>query len=134
MAEPTNADIKKDTKELVQESHENPSNADLMLAIEKTNSALVAHTHSDQDVFDKQATVNKEMTTSLASLHQWKEKVATKDDVAEIFGKELKAFFKVSGMNTKTFIIGTAVIIGALTVILGGLKTMLAWLGFTMLK
>ena len=45
--EPTNTEIKKDT---VEESHENPSNADLLKAINKSEANLVTHAKHDEVV------------------------------------------------------------------------------------
>ena len=67
-------------------------------------------------------------------MREWRKTVATRNDMREIFAEELKTFFKVSGINVKTFIIGAAVIVGALTVIFGGVKAILGWFGFTLMK
>ena len=114
---PSNAEIKKDTKELVQGAHDNPSNAELSAQIQKQDENFITHSKEDKINFD--------------AIHARLNKFATREDVREIFSQELKTFFKVTGVNTKTFIIGAAVVIGSLVVIFGGIKSVLAWLGFT---
>ena len=55
------------------------------------------------------------------------------DRIAAIFHKTLTEYFEKKGTSLKTILIGTAMIIGAITVILGGLKAILGWLGFSYL-
>lgn len=117
-----------------------PTNSDLLVVIEKQNSAFLAHAHQDEDVAEKQQAVNADqhkvnlsVEKSLAELHKWKETVATKQDVKEIFEEALRNFFKMTGLNAKTIILTTATIVGALVVIGGGAKAILGWLGFTMI-
>lgn len=43
----------------------------------------------------------------------------------------LDEFFASKGKTLKGILIATATVVGSLTVILGGLKTILAWAGFT---
>lgn len=112
--------LKNSIEELVEESRDNPSNADLLTAFK---------THAEEDAkFQSETTeVHKTMNARMDTL-------ATKEDVRTIFAQELRSFFKVTGLNTKTFIITAAAIVGSLVVIGGGLKTFLAWLGFSMIK
>lgn len=113
-------EIKEGIEELVEESHANPSNADLLDAF---------HKHVDEDKIFQDGTtqVHKAMNARMDTL-------ATKEDVRSIFAQELRTFFKISGMNTKTFIVTAATIIGALVVIFGGFKAFLGWLGFGLIK
>ena len=120
MTEPTNADIKESVDVLVEEVHVNPSNADLLDAFTK-------HVKEDAKFQNDTTDIHKSMNARMDTL-------ATKDDVRSIFAQELRNFFKITGLNTKTVIITTATIIGALVVIGGGLKTVLGWLGFTLMK
>jgi hypothetical protein len=94
---------------------EQPTNADLLEALEKHSRVLSAHTKEDHIYQTK----NDERWDNLPN------------EIRKIFAEELGKFFKVSGLNTKTFLVTAAVIIGALTVIFGGLKAMLAWFGFS---
>ncbi len=130
------SDVQDGVKELVKMADMEPTNADLMKAMEIQNEILQAHTREDHDVALKQQKVNKvqedvnkTVEASLASLHKWKGEL--KDEIREVFADELKNFFKVTGINTKTFIVGAAVIIGSLAVIGGGLKWVLGFIGFT---
>ena len=120
MTEPTNADIKDSVDVLVDEVHTNPSNADLL-------NAFTRHAKEDAKFQTDTTDIHKAMNARMDTL-------ATKDDVRSIFAQELRAFFKVTGLNTKTIIITTASIVGSLVVIFGGLKAVLGWLGFTMMK
>ena len=119
-SEPTNADIKDSVDVLVEESQANPSNADLL---------TVLHRHFDED-----AKFQNDTTDIHKAMNERMDTLATKEDVRSIFAQELRAFFKVTGLNTKTIIITTASIVGSLVVIFGGLKAVLGWLGFTMMK
>lgn len=102
-----------------------PTNADIVHAFEE-------HGFADKEFQDKQEIVNEEVQASLASLHEWREQLP--DMIRAIFAEELKNFFKVTGLNTKSVIVTTATIIGAIVVIGGGAKAMLGWLGFSMMK
>ena len=75
----------------------------------------------------------KEDAAFQTEMREWRKTVATREDVRTIFTEELRAFFKLSGINTKTFIITTAMIIGALGVIFGGFKAFLGWIGFALM-
>lgn len=118
--EPTNADIQSSVDVLVEEVQTNPSNAELLKAF---------HTHAAEDKAFQDTTteIHKAMNARMDTL-------ATKEDVRSIFAQELRNFFKITGLNTKTIIITTATIIGALVVIGGGLKTVLGWIGFSLMK
>ena len=97
-----------------------PTNQDLLNAFT---------THANDD-----AVVHAENSAFQSEVHEWKKTVATKEDVRSIFAEELKSFFKISGVNTKSFLVGLATVIGALVVIFGGAKAALGWLGFTFMK
>lgn len=51
--------------------------------------------------------------------------------IASEVKKAMDAYFADTGRTLKGFLISLAVIIGSLTVVFGGLKAMLAWLGYT---
>lgn len=61
-------------------------------------------------------------------------KVFTDDqraEIKELVHEALVEFFTSSGRLGKNLLIGTAVLVGAITVILGGAKAILGWLGFS---
>lgn len=55
------------------------------------------------------------------------------DEIEAIVVNALKVYFEKKGTSLKTILIGTAIIIGAITVIFGGIKAILGWLGFSYL-
>lgn len=56
------------------------------------------------------------------------------DDIPDIVRGILSQTFQEKGKKIYFYITGVAVIIGALTVIFGGFKMLLGWLGFSLLK
>lgn len=54
-----------------------------------------------------------------------------REEIKKIMHEALVEFFSSKGKATKQILIATAIVIGSLTVILGGVKTFLAWIGFT---
>lgn len=95
---------------------EHPTNQDLLDSFEH---------HADEDA---------KFQLETAKIHESMEKrmdtLATKEDVRDIFASELKNFFRIGGMRSKTVIITVATIIGSLVVIFGGFKSFLGWIGF----
>jgi hypothetical protein len=57
-----------------------------------------------------------------------------KQEIKGIVHEALTDFFTGYGQTGKQFIITAAIVVGSVTVILGGFKTVLGWLGFTMLS
>ena len=57
-----------------------------------------------------------------------------KEEISLIVANAMDCYFKSKGRLGKQIIIGTAVIIGSLTVIFGGFKVILGWLGFTYMR
>lgn len=55
-------------------------------------------------------------------------------EIKQIVHEALNEFFRDYGKNAKTILLTVAAIVGAITVILGGMKSILAWLGFAYLK
>jgi len=86
------------------------------------------------DSFKKHAAEDTLFQADTVRIHTAMEKrmdtLATKDDVRDIFASELKNFFRIGGLRSKTVILTTATIIGALVVIFGGIKSILGWVGF----
>lgn len=58
----------------------------------------------------------------------------TKEEIAGIVKSTMKDVLFETGKGTKAIILTTAVIIGALVVIGGGLKALLGWIGFNYIK
>ena len=76
------------------------------------------------------------MKDDLVSFEAIKKTIRDQTDeerIAAIFHKTLTEYFEKKGTSLKTILIGTAVIVGAITVILGGLKSILGWIGFNYL-
>ena len=72
----------------------------------------------------------------LASFQSIRDTIRIQTDeerIAAIFHKTLTQYFEKKGTSLKTILLGTAVIVGAITVILGGLKSILGWIGFNYL-
>lgn len=130
--QPTNADIQESVETLRREVDLNPTNAEILKEVHEGKEALINHTADDHRIAQSQADVNKEMKASLAALHIWKKQLP--DIIRAVFAEELKNFFKITGLNTKTVIVTAGLIIGSLTVIFGGFKTLLAWIGFSLIK
>lgn len=53
--------------------------------------------------------------------------------IKELMHNTLEEFFSNKGKTLKTFLITAATIVGSLTVIFGGIKVFLGWLGFNYL-
>lgn len=64
----------------------------------------------------------------------WKETVATKEDIQHIVETAITNFFKSEGKRAYAGLLVVAGVVGALVVIGGGLKSLLAWIGFQYLK
>lgn len=54
--------------------------------------------------------------------------------IKELLTESLKCFFEKKGKGAKNLLIGAAIVIGSLTVILGGFKAILGWIGFVIVK
>jgi hypothetical protein len=57
-----------------------------------------------------------------------------KQEIKEIVHEALSEFFRGYGMTAKNVIITAAILIASITAIFGGIKTLFAWLGFTILR
>jgi hypothetical protein len=57
-----------------------------------------------------------------------------KETMKETMKEAMTEYFEEKGSVLKRIIIGTAVVVGAITVILGGAKTILGWAGFSYLS
>lgn len=100
----------------------------------------MTHEPTNQDILnsfkhhaEEDAKFQADTTAIHSAMNARMDTLATKDDVRDIFASELKNFFRIGGMRSKTIIITVATIIGSLVVIFGGVKSFLGWLGFEML-
>lgn len=83
---------------------------------------------------EEQLTNNESTAEIIKRINAIEKVVATipnEERIAQIVDETLVTFFTVKGTTVKSFLITTAVVIGAITVILGGLKAILGWLGFS---
>lgn len=55
-------------------------------------------------------------------------------EIKNIVHEALVEFFKSYGLKGKNVLLTAAVLIGAIVVIMGGLKSVLGWIGFTYIK
>jgi len=109
--QPTPAEIKADTEELIHQADVNPTNAELLEGQQQIKQMFAAHAEDDHVVATAQAVVNAsqmevnlEVQSSLAGLHAWKDTVATKEDIKEMldFMKQIDigvGIFKFSWNN-----------------------------------
>ena len=88
---------------------------------------------SNKDIHDLIANHIKSDDTRFEALGKAITEKPNKDEIEEIVINALRLYFERKGTTLKSVLIGTAVIVGAITVIFGGFKSMLAWLGFTYL-
>ena len=86
---------------------------------------------SNKDIHDLIANHIKADDTRFEALGKAITEKPNKDEIEEIVINALRVYFERKGTTVKTILIGTAVIVGAITVILGGLKAILGWLGFS---
>ena len=57
-----------------------------------------------------------------------------KEEIGLIVASSIDCYFQSKGKLGKQIIVGTAIVIGSLTVIFGGFKVILGWLGFTYMR
>lgn len=95
-----------------------PTNADLFVQQENLRDDFRLHAKEDHDVAANQADVNKQVKDSLASLHEWKETVATKEDIREL--KDFMGQVNV-GLGIFRFSWNNAGKIGSFLLLIGGL-------------
>ncbi len=114
-----------------------PSNADLQ-------NQFADHASEDKHFQDEQRSQNGEMAIfkgetegaladlkeGQAAMHAKLEKVPTKDDMARIVEEAMGNIIKQKGKTAYAGLLVLAGIVVALTVITGGAKTLLAWIGF----
>ena len=58
----------------------------------------------------------------------------TSEELEEIIINAQRKYFEQKGSVAKNWLVGTAVVVAALTVILGGIKTLLAWVGISIMR
>lgn len=76
----------------------------------------------------------KEDAAFQKEMREWSLSVATKDDIGETVVAAIEGYFKTKGKTAYAGLLIAAGIVGALVVIGGGLKSLLAWIGFAYLK
>lgn len=54
-----------------------------------------------------------------------------REELKDLIAEAIDCYFTKKGKTTKHLLLTAAAIIGSLTIILGGIKTILAWLGFS---
>lgn len=104
-----------------------PSNLDLKHAFE-------AHAGEDAKFQQEQKLVNDNVQTSLTAIHEKLKEQPTKTETADIVERVIRDLLLSNGKLGFRFVIGLSLFIGALVVIFGGLKTVLGWIGFTLIK
>lgn len=57
-----------------------------------------------------------------------------KEELKVLVAEAMDAYFISKGRTWKGYVITLATVVGSLVVILGGMKALLAWLGFTYMK
>lgn len=57
-----------------------------------------------------------------------------RDELKAIVHEAMTDYFLQKGKSGKALIVGAAIIIGSIAVIFGGLKSLLGWLGFVIMR
>ncbi len=83
---------------------------------------------------EKHLTTEQKLQRRMRALEKHVEQLPTKDDVAKIVEDTMKEVLFRTGKGTKAIILTTAVIVGALVVIGGGVKWLLGIIGFSYIK
>lgn len=55
--------------------------------------------------------------------------IEQRDEIKDLMHEALTEYFAQKGSVAKQIIIGTAILVGSITVVLGGVKTILSWIG-----
>lgn len=121
-------------QELVKAANTEPTNAELKETFE-------SHAIKDEQFQADQTQVNKHTTKSLESLHKRVGEmhfkvceIPTKEDTSKIVEEAIRKLLLSKGRQLYSFTLAFSLLIGALVVILGGFKTVLGWIGFSMVK
>lgn len=83
---------------------------------------------------DQKTTHDQKMEERVRALEKHVANIPNKEEISEIVRDTMKDVLFKTGKSTKAILLTTAVVIGALVVIGGGLKAILGWIGFTYLK
>lgn len=73
-------------------------------------------------------------TKQFNAIHEALEKIPCKEDIKLIVDQSIKDNFTSKGALVKNYLVTAAVIIGAITTIAFGFKTMLAWVGINIIR
>ncbi len=103
---------------------DNPSNADLKRSFD-------GHAREDGIFQEAQRETNATVEKSLAAIHERLGHLPTRDEEAQIISEVLGQMFVRNGKLAFHGIVSLSVLVGAVIIIFGGLKTALAWLGFS---
>lgn len=108
----------------------NPTNADIIHKFDEYEEFQddTRKVHAEQLIF------KAETEGHLAEITKKMDLFATKEDIATIVEQVIAKILKDSGKRGYAGLLVVAGIVGALVVIGGGLKTALAWIGFTYMK
>ena len=85
---------------------------------------------TNKDILDA---LNKHIEEDMVTFQSLRDTINAQTDedrIAEIFKNTLVEFFESKGRGVKSILITTAVVLGALAVIGGGIKSVLGWIGF----
>ena len=110
--QPTNQDIQDTVEALVHENDINPTNGQIAAMVKEQSAHTAKLTR---------ALFNDDDTP----------KFVTKEELEVSFDKVFSKYLLTKGGKVKTWLIVSATVVGALMVLFGGVKTVLAWLGFT---
>lgn len=108
---------------IVKTANSEPTNADLKELFDK-------HAKDDFEFQQMQIETNSSAEQSRISIHKRLNDLPSHDETAKIVEDVIKKLIFKQGKFVYTGIIGASILIGALVVIFGGFKTVLAWLGF----
>jgi len=111
-----------------------PSNAEIQQSFDR-------HAKEDRQFQDETRQTNGELLSfkaetegKLEEIHKALEGVATKEDIGRIVSAAITDYFEQKGRISFKFIVATSILVGALTVIFGGFKIALGWIGFSLTK
>jgi hypothetical protein len=103
--------------------------------------ALEEHTKEDHAFQEETRAFNNEMSVfkaesegSFAGIHTKLDTFPSKDDISNIVAGAMTDYFENKGKLAFRLTVGGSVLIASLTVILGGMKAVLGWIGFHLIR
>lgn len=91
-------------------------------------------TEIHEDILKWQRDHQEKDDEQFAKIHKTMETLPCKEDIREIVRDEFSAIFRGKGILAKNTLITTAIVIGSITAIVLGLKTILMWFGIIVTK